>query len=64
MIADFLDKLESAKAKEFVGPRAPPAQYGLDKPSRVTVWIGKDKDRSSKTLSCRQDGTRRSRAST
>lgn len=51
MIADFLDKLESAKAKEFVPAGAPPAQYGFDKPSRVTLWIGKDKDRSSKTLS-------------
>jgi hypothetical protein len=50
MIADFLDKLESAKAKEFA-PAGAPALYGLDKPSRVTLWIGKDKDRSSKTLS-------------
>jgi hypothetical protein len=51
MIADFLDKLESGKAKEFVGDGSePPATYGLDRPSRVTLWIGKDKDRSSKTL--------------
>ena len=58
MIADFLDKLESAKAKEFVPAGAPPAQYGLDKPSRVTLWIGKDKDRSSKALLLRQGGPR------
>src|SRR6185295_13811788 len=50
MVADFLDKLESAKAKEFLPAGAPPAQYGLDKPSRATLWIGKDKDRSSKDL--------------
>src|SRR5262245_5321820 len=49
MIADFLDKLESGKAKEFVPPAAP-AQYGLDKPTRVTLWLGKDKERSSKGL--------------
>ena len=51
MIADFLDKLESGKVKEFVadGPE-PPAKYGLDRPARVTLWIGKDKDRSSRTL--------------
>lgn len=51
MIADFLDKLEGAKAKEFVGDGTPLSRYGLDKPSRVTLWIGKDKDRSSKSLS-------------
>lgn len=50
MIAEFLDKLETSKAREFA-PEAPPAQYGLDKPTRVTIWIGKDKDRSSRTLS-------------
>ena len=50
MVADFLDKLETAKAKEFAPADAPAAQYGLDKPSRVTLWIGSDKDRSSKAL--------------
>jgi len=50
MISDLLDKLESAKVKEFVADGAPLAQYGLDKPARVTVWTGKDKDRSSKGL--------------
>jgi hypothetical protein len=51
VVADFLDKLEGAKAIEFVDD-APKtlAPYGLDKPSRVTVWLGRDKDRSSRTL--------------
>jgi len=51
LIRDFLDKLESAKVKEFVA-EAPPslAPYALDRPTTVTVWTGKDKERSSKTL--------------
>ncbi len=51
LIADFLDKLESSKVKEFVA-ESPPSlgQYGLDRPAAVTVWIGKDKERSSKAL--------------
>lgn len=51
IVADFLEKLEGAKAIEF--PDDAPkslAPYGLDKPSRVTVWLGRDKDRSSRTL--------------
>ena len=51
MITEFLDKLEGAKAMEFVDDAPKSLQpYGLDKPSRVTVWVGKDKDRSSRTL--------------
>ena len=35
LVADFLDKLDSAKVKEFVAePCTPPAKYGLDKPDR------------------------------
>src|SRR5262249_27107379 len=51
MIADFLDKLETAKVKEVVAD-APPslAPYGLDKPTTLTVWTGKDNERASKTL--------------
>ena len=51
MVADFLEKLEGAKALEFAddAPKSL-AAYGLDKPSRVTVWLGRDKDRSSRTL--------------
>ncbi|HEY7037910.1 MAG TPA: DUF4340 domain-containing protein [Methylomirabilota bacterium] len=51
VIAEFLDKLEGAKATEFVDDAPKSLQpYGLDKPARVTLWIGKDKDRSSRTL--------------
>jgi len=51
MIADFLDKIESAKAKEFVADApASLATYGLDHPASVTIWTGRDKDRASKTL--------------
>ena len=51
LVSDFLDKLESAKVKEFVTESPPSlAPYGLDRPTTVTIWTGKDKDRSSKTL--------------
>jgi len=51
MIAGFLDKLESGKVKEFVaGGPGSPGTYGLDKPSKVTLWLGKDQDRSSKVI--------------
>jgi hypothetical protein len=51
LVSDFLDKLESAKVKEFVAESPPSlAPYGLDKPTTVTIWTGKDKDRSSQTL--------------
>ena len=51
MVTDFLEKIEGAKAIEFAddAPKSL-APYGLDKPSRVTVWLGRDKDRSSRTL--------------
>lgn len=51
LITDFLDKLEAAKATEFAddAPKSL-APYGLERPSRVTLWLGKDKDRSSRTL--------------
>ena len=51
LIADFLDKLAAAKAREFVADSpASLGAYGLDRPSAVTLWIGKDKERSSRTL--------------
>jgi len=50
MITEMLDKLASVTVKEFLGSPKSPATYGLDKPSRVTLWLGKDKDRTSKTL--------------
>ena len=50
VVADALDKLAGAKVKEFLGEPRPLTPYGLDKPSSVTIWLGKDKDRTSKTL--------------
>ena len=51
LISEFLDKLEGAKAVEFVDDAPKSLQpYGLDKPSKVTVWVGKDKDRAARTL--------------
>jgi len=50
MITEMLDKLASATVKEFIAPAKSPAEYGLDKPSRVTLTLGKDKDRTRKTL--------------
>lgn len=50
-ISDFLDKLESAKVKEFVAESPSSlAPFALDRPASVTVWTGKDKERSSKQL--------------
>lgn len=51
VVADFLEKLDGAKAKEFVedAPRSL-APYGLDHPTTVTLWIGKDKERASRSL--------------
>ena len=48
---DLLDKLSMAKVKEFVAeaPRASQS-YGLERPVRVSVHTGKDKDRASRTL--------------
>jgi uncharacterized protein DUF4340 len=50
-VNDFLEKLGGAKVKEFVA-EAPPSldAYGLDRPWRVTLHTGKDKDRSSRSL--------------
>jgi hypothetical protein len=50
-IADLLDKLRVSRVREFVAdaPRSL-APYGLDRPSRVTVYVGKEKDRAARTL--------------
>jgi hypothetical protein len=50
LIGEFLEKLDQAKVREFVpaGPALP--TYGLDRPARATLWLGKDKERSSRTL--------------
>ena len=50
-ISDFLDKLRFTKVKEF--PADAPkslARYGLDRPARVTIFLGKEKDRTSQAL--------------
>lgn len=51
LLADFLDKMGQAKAKEFVddAPKSL-APYGLERPATVTLWVGKDKDRAARML--------------
>jgi hypothetical protein len=51
VVADFLEKLDGAKAKDFVEdvPRSL-APYGLERPTTVTLWVGKDKERASRSL--------------
>jgi hypothetical protein len=48
---DLLEKLANAKVKDFVA-EAPRSRetYGLERPVRVSVHTGKDKDRASRTL--------------
>ena len=50
-ISDFLDKVSAQKVKEFVSDtptsRAP---YGLERPTRLTIYTGRDKDRVGRTL--------------
>ena len=50
-IGDFLDKLEAARVKEFVDD-APKSltPYGLDRPMKIAITVGKDKDRAVKRL--------------
>ncbi|MBI4592839.1 MAG: DUF4340 domain-containing protein, partial [Candidatus Rokubacteria bacterium] len=50
-IGDFLDKLTGAKVKEFVAEAPRSLQpYGLERPVRVAVHLGRDKDRATKSL--------------
>ena len=50
-IGDMFEKLTAAKVKEFAA-EAPPsrATYGLDRPLRLTIYTGREKDRASRTL--------------
>lgn len=50
-VSDFLDKLRFTKVKEFVA-EAPSSlvPYGLDRPTRVTIPLRKEKDRVSQAL--------------
>jgi hypothetical protein len=50
LVVDMLDKVGAARIREFEPAPNAPATYGLDKPSKLTIWLGKDKDRTSKTL--------------
>jgi hypothetical protein len=50
-VAEFLDKLAGQRVRDFVA-EAPASRrpYGLERPVRVTVHTGRDKDRVSRTL--------------
>jgi hypothetical protein len=50
-VSEFLDKLAGQKVREFVAEAPPSRQpYGLERPVRVTIHTGQDKDRVSRTL--------------
>jgi hypothetical protein len=50
-VTDFLDKLQSTRVKEFVaeGPKSL-VPYGLERPIRLSIHTGKDKDRATRSL--------------
>jgi hypothetical protein len=50
-ITGLLEKLRSAKIKEFVtdAPKSP-AEYGLDRPTRLTLGVGEEASRTVRTL--------------
>ena len=50
-VSEFFDKLTGPKVREFIA-EAPPARdaYGLERPVRLTIHTGRDKDRVSRTL--------------
>jgi Domain of unknown function (DUF4340) len=50
-IGDMFEKLTAAKVKEFAA-EAPASRgtYGLDRPLRLTIHTGRDKERASRTL--------------
>jgi hypothetical protein len=50
LVSDMLERLAAARIKEFEAAPKAPATYGLDKPSKLTLWLGKDKDRTAKTI--------------
>ena len=50
-VTEFLEKLGAARVKEFAAEAPASLQsYGLDRPFRVDVQTGRDKDRATKTL--------------
>lgn len=51
LVNDLLDKLESARARDFAAESPTSlARWGLDRPARLTIWTGKDKERASTVL--------------
>lgn len=51
LMRDVLDKLGAARVKEFVADApASLAEYGLDRPLRVSVNTGRDKERATRSL--------------
>ena len=50
-ITGLLEKLRAAKIKEFVtdAPKSP-AEYGLDRPTRLTLGVGEEASRTARTL--------------
>ena len=50
-MGDFLEKLGAARVKEFVAENPASLQdFGLDRPVRMDIHTGRDKDRATKTL--------------
>jgi uncharacterized protein DUF4340 len=50
-VVEFLDRLTGQKVKEFLSDDATARDpYGLERPVRITVYTGRDKDRVSRTL--------------
>ena len=50
-INEFLDKLNAQKVREFVADKpASRAPYGLERPTKLTIYTGRDKDRVGRTL--------------
>ena len=50
-VSDFLDKLQFAKVKDFAAESPASLEpYGLDRPVRLVIAVGKDKDRATKEL--------------
>jgi uncharacterized protein DUF4340 len=50
-VTDFLDKLQGARVKTFVTESPPSLEpFGLERPVRIDVQTGHDKDRATKTV--------------
>jgi hypothetical protein len=50
-VSSFLDKLQFAKVQDFVAESPPSLEpYGLDRPVRLVLVVGKDKERATKEL--------------